>query len=319
MEKDWVFSHLDFQVRDMQELHDYYQSIGIGVYASLLQRTGRAYSRPPEALEREEITLRYRKPTDRPTPTTPEEWAKMTTLNYIGSLWLDCHPNPRAEVGRIAHIAFNVPDIRRETTPLIAKGCEIIWAALVDTFVAENIIDTNKFGNIMLQFRPDPEGRLSEVDREFRATLGVSDWEFRGMGIVVNDLDKLVEYYQFLGLGTFQREVMFDSSTISDFKVNGKTPDTVVKARTRMARVGDVVYEFVQPLEGEAIYKESLDKRGEGVNDLVFTVDDLDKETAKLVEKGVPVIRSGNPKNGAAFAYFDTRKVGDMMIKLIQA
>jgi hypothetical protein len=56
-----------------------------------------------------------------------------------------------------------------------------------------------------------------------------------------------------------------------------------------------------------------------GVNDFIFTVDNLEKETAGLAAKGVPAVLSGNPKNGGAFAYFDTRKVGNMMMKLIQA
>ncbi len=48
-------------------------------------------------------------------------------------------------------------------------------------------------------------------------------------------------------------------------------------------------------------------------------MDDLDKETTKLVEKGVPVIFSGKSRNGSAFAYFDTREDGgDVMIKLMQ-
>jgi len=81
-----------------------------------------------------------------------------------------------------------------------------------------------------------------------------------------------------------------------------------------------VAYEFIQPLEGEGIYKESLDRKGEGIIDLTFTVDDLDAETAKLVEKGVPVIFSGKPQSGSAFAYFDTHKDGgDVTIKLCGA
>ncbi len=83
--------------------------------------------------------------------------------------------------------------------------------------------------------------------------------------------------------------------------------------------MGPITYEFTQPVEGEAIYTESLEKRGEGVNDFIFTVPDLEKETAKLTDKGVQVVLSGNPRNGGAFAIFDTRKVGGMMMKLIQA
>ena len=49
-------------------------------------------------------------------------------------------------------------------------------------------------------------------------------------------------------------------------------------------------------------------------------MDDLDDETAKLVDKGVSIIVK--VKAPAAFgsisAYFDTRQVGDFAIQLIQ-
>lgn len=146
-----------------------------------------------------------------------------------------------------------------------------------------------------------------------------SNWELQHVVIVVRDIDKAVEYYQSLNLGTFRAEVMLDSGSCEDFKAYGKTPDTIVKARTRTTQVGPLEYEFVQHLEGEDIYKESLDSRGESVIDIAFTVDDLDKETAALVEKGAPVILSEKPQSGGAFAYFDTREVGNIMVKLIQA
>ena len=83
--------------------------------------------------------------------------------------------------------------------------------------------------------------------------------------------------------------------------------------------VGSVVYEFAQSLENETIYGECLNQRGEGAYSLDFTVDDLERETARLVYRGVRVVLSGKPKNGSAFAYFDTRKVGNLMVKLVQA
>jgi len=122
-----------------------------------------------------------------------------------------------------------------------------------------------------------------------------------------------------MGIAEIQPEVMFVSSSITDVKVYGKTPKTKIRAKTSNVQIGPVVYEFIQPLEGECLYKEYLDRKGEGIIDLTFTVDDLDREKAKLVEKGVPVIFSGEPRTGSAFAYFDTRKDGgDIMIKLVQ-
>ena len=67
-------------------------------------------------------------------------------------------------------------------------------------------------------------------------------------------------------------------------------------------------------------FEQHYGKRGEGIIDMTFSVDDLDKEAAQLVEKGVSIVLGGTPQSDRAFAYFDTREDGgDIMIKLIQA
>ena len=83
--------------------------------------------------------------------------------------------------------------------------------------------------------------------------------------------------------------------------------------------VGPVAYEFAQSLEKETTFGEFLTRRGEGAYSLDFMVDDLEKETARLVYRGIRVVLSGKTKDGSAFAYFDTRKVGNLMVKLVQA
>lgn len=77
------------------------------------------------------------------------------------------------------------------------------------------------------------------------------------------------------------------------------------------------MYDFVQPLAGDAVHRDSLDRRGEGIHSIDFTVDDLDEETARLVGRGVPLALRGTPETGGAFAYFDTRQLGNAMVKLI--
>ena len=145
-----------------------------------------------------------------------------------------------------------------------------------------------------------------------------SNWKFHHMATVVRDMDKAVEYYQSLDIGTFEPEFMLDSSQYSDYKVYGKTPETVDKTRMKFVRIGSFQIELVQPMEGEPIYKEFLNEKGEGVHHMAFTVDDLDAEMAKLVEKGVPVITSVKFPNGGGYAYFDTGKIGNVITELIQ-
>ena len=146
-----------------------------------------------------------------------------------------------------------------------------------------------------------------------------NNWKFHHMAVVVRDMDKAVEYYESLGIATFLPEFMLDSSTYTDYKVYGKTPDSIDKTRMRFVQIGSFQLELVQPLEGEPIYKEFLKSKGEGVHHVAYIVDDLEGETAKLAKKGISIItRVYRDSTGAGFAYFDIRKVGNVIIELIQ-
>ncbi len=147
-------------------------------------------------------------------------------------------------------------------------------------------------------------------------------WKLRHVGIPVRDLDKSINDYQSLGIASFQPEFVIDSSRFAEYLVYGKTPDPVVKTRVAMGQVGPLSVELLQPLQGETVHKELLEKTGEGIGHIAYTVDDLEEETAKLVEKGFPVIlsiiRSGQTRRSAV--YIDTRsRFSNLIIELIQA
>lgn len=144
-----------------------------------------------------------------------------------------------------------------------------------------------------------------------------TNWKFHHVAVVVRDMDREVERYEFLGVGTFRPEFLLDSSKFLDYKVYGKTPDTVHKSRFRHNDIGPDKFdlEFIAPIEGEPIYRDFLRSKGEGVHHLAFTVDDLEQETARLTEKGIPVLTSVKRETGTAFTYFD---LGNIIIELIQ-
>ena len=148
-----------------------------------------------------------------------------------------------------------------------------------------------------------------------------STWKLRHVGIPVRDLDKSLEDYQSLGIASFQPEFLIDSSKFAEYLVYGKTPDPVVKTRVALGKMGPLGIELLQPLQGETVHKELLEKTGEGIGHIAYTVDDLEEETAKLVAKGFPVIlsikRPGQTKRSAV--YIDTRsKFSNLIIELIQ-
>jgi catechol 2,3-dioxygenase-like lactoylglutathione lyase family enzyme len=131
-----------------------------------------------------------------------------------------------------------------------------------------------------------------------------SNWKFNHIGAVVRDVDKAVDYYQSLGI--------VDEAT-DPVTMEGKKAKLV----GRFIHIGSLLIELWQPVRGETVQQEFLNSRGEGMNHIAFHVDDLDKEKAKLAEKGIPVVFSVRDEEGY-MAYFDARKFGNILIELIE-
>ena len=137
------------------------------------------------------------------------------------------------------------------------------------------------------------------------------------VGVIVRDMDKAVEYYQSLGLGPFKPSgALVGEVTIAEGMYRDKpyTAKTII----RKAQVGGIELELLQNAEGESLDKEFLESRGEGINHIAFVVDDIDKDVDKLVKKGFDVIFRIKFQEGGGCAYFDTSKIGGVLIELVQ-
>ena len=135
----------------------------------------------------------------------------------------------------------------------------------------------------------------------------MNGWKLHHIAVVVHDMDKAIQYYKSLGIATVEREVIF--------------PGPQPKVKAKFVGLGPIPIEFIQPIEGESSnYKEFLDRKGEGVHHIAFVVDNLDREAARLIEKGVAMIakRPAPAAFGSIAALFDTSQVGDVNIQLIQ-
>ena len=134
------------------------------------------------------------------------------------------------------------------------------------------------------------------------------------VGVVVRDIEKASGFYERLGIGPF---VEGPSAHALERKIYGKdVPDAAVKGR--IAQMGSVEFELLQPVSGDSIQAEFLEKHGEGVIHLCAHTDDLDRDMAKLTELGFQVISSAILADGGKFAYFDTREVGGLILELFQ-
>jgi methylmalonyl-CoA/ethylmalonyl-CoA epimerase len=141
------------------------------------------------------------------------------------------------------------------------------------------------------------------------------NWTLRHVGVVVRNMDEAIEYYQSLGLVTSATpDHILDSKSFEDLKTYGKSGASNWKIKLKMVDIGPLTLEFTEPLEGNNVKGEYLDAIGEGANHIAFAVDDLEKEVEELAKKGIPVMYHAKGQ----FAYFDTRKVGNVIIELMQ-
>ena len=143
------------------------------------------------------------------------------------------------------------------------------------------------------------------------------NWKFHHASVMVKDMDKAIKFYEALGIGPFPPTIGPEGVPLSGQTVRGEKSDYMMDLRYAEGGVGGLKFELVQPLEGESIYKEFLEKKGEGIHHIAFTVDDLDTEIAKMAERGFKVLQTGQTSRGK-FAYFDTDKVGGVVIELVQ-
>jgi len=136
------------------------------------------------------------------------------------------------------------------------------------------------------------------------------------IGIVVRDIDQAIGYYESLGIGPFES---LGSLVYTKREVMGKPIEfDSLKLDIRVAKIGAVELELIEPVKGDFLWKEYLDTKGEGIMQLGFYVDDVEREEARLVEKGLKVIYKSRFSNGGGAVCFDTSEIGGVVLELIQ-
>ena len=130
-------------------------------------------------------------------------------------------------------------------------------------------------------------------------------------------MDKAVDYYNSMGAGPFSLTTPIN---MVERKVRGKeVPVPNWKIRDFFGKMGKVWINLLQPVEGDSIFQEFLDTRGEGIHHFAFLVDDVDKEEAEFVKKGYEVLASVRLKDGYGHSIIDTAGTGGIYIELLQA
>lgn len=102
------------------------------------------------------------------------------------------------------------------------------------------------------------------------------------IGIAVRDVEQARAFYT----GTLELPAISEETVES------------MKLRIVKIRVGETVLELLEPLEGEAVIRGFLDRRGEGIHHICFEVDDVRAATREVEGRGCRVLWP-EPRRGA--------------------
>ena len=122
------------------------------------------------------------------------------------------------------------------------------------------------------------------------------------IAIVVRNLDEAIQFFTSIGIGPFE-----DYPPLKEY-VKLNVPDKVGfhNVRIKVVQIGPVQIQLIQPGKGKSLYKDFLEKNGDGVYHLGFVVDNIDDSEAGLEKLGLKVLSSGRREDGSGFSYLDT-------------
>ncbi len=121
------------------------------------------------------------------------------------------------------------------------------------------------------------------------------------IGIAVKDLDEAAKFYQKLGLEVESTEVVESQ-----------------KVKVAFISVGDVRIELLAATSEDSPIAKYIEKRGEGIQHLALSVDDLPEELEKAEEKGIRLIdKAPRPgAHGADIAFLHPKSTNGVLLEL---
>lgn len=130
------------------------------------------------------------------------------------------------------------------------------------------------------------------------------------LGYVTRDIERTKRNMQrMLGLGSFTMM----SPNYFNKTYRGEPED--FRTQLAVCKVGNVVYELIQVLQGRTVYDEFLKEHGEGIHHLGYEISDLARWLKAYKNIGVEVVMSGEraamsgERGGLKFAYLNTPEI----------
>ena len=139
------------------------------------------------------------------------------------------------------------------------------------------------------------------------------------IAIIVEDLDRAVEmYWEKFGVGPWHFYT-YGKPLVNHMTRHGKPCE--YRMRLALSHIGDMRIELIQPLEGDTVYKEFVEKHGYGIHHIGVLTDDMKKALDDADASGLEMTMDGagfGPDGDGHYAYLDTEDMIGTTIELIE-
>jgi catechol 2,3-dioxygenase-like lactoylglutathione lyase family enzyme len=139
------------------------------------------------------------------------------------------------------------------------------------------------------------------------------------IAVVVHDLERALDrYWRVLGIGPWSIYT-YGPAIMREMTYMGQQAEFTM--RLALAQAGGVVFELIQHLDGDTIYKDFLDRHGEGLHHMGVYVPDLHLAIEQALAEGYRVLQSGygyGKRGDGGFAYLSTSNDLGAITELIE-
>ena len=137
--------------------------------------------------------------------------------------------------------------------------------------------------------------------------------------IVVPDIEKAVKnFWEIFGIGPWHFYT-YGKPLVKRMTRGGKPAE--YKMRVALSYFGKMRLELIEPLEGDTVYSEFVEKHGYGVHHLGILTDNMGESLKKAEEAGIKMTMDGagfGPDDDGHYAYLDTEDLIGTTLELIE-
>ncbi|MBE0689879.1 MAG: VOC family protein [Anaerolineae bacterium] len=138
------------------------------------------------------------------------------------------------------------------------------------------------------------------------------------VGIIVHDIERTAQKYcEVFG---FPKPEIMTTAGYAQSKTTYNGQPSEATAKLAFFNAGQITIELIEPDEKPSVWREFLEKHGEGIHHIAFQVKDTEAVTGNLAEQGADISQQGLYSDGSGvYTYVDTAPLLGTMVELLES